>query len=69
MLIKDLVGPKAYFDANKQLKNITSHEAKYGVNKLILSARVRKYIERGARLAFNINIIYGIIWVQFVPGQ
>ena len=29
---------------------------------------VRQYIDREARLAYNMNIIYDIIWGQCTPG-
>ena len=43
-------------------------EAKSEVNKYILSARARQYIEREARLVSNINKIYDIKWGQLTPG-
>ena len=68
MLIQDVVDPKATSNAKNEPKYLTSYEAKYKVNKAILAEIVRHYIEREARLGFNMNKIYGIIWVQFTLG-
>ena len=38
------------------------------MNKEILTARVRKYTEREARLSSNMNNIYDIIWGQCTQG-
>ena len=61
VIIQDLVDPKYTFDANNEPKDLTLDEEKYEAKKAILAVRVRQYIEREARLASNMNIIYGII--------
>ena len=57
MLIQYLVDPK-----DSLPKDLTSDEENSEVKKSILDAIVSQYIERGARLASNMNGIYGIIW-------
>ena len=68
VLIQDLKDPKTFFGANNEPKDITIDEKSSEVNEAILAARLRQYIKREARLSSNMNIIYGIIWVQWNPG-
>ena len=62
MLIQDLVDPKTSFDAKNERKYITSYKEKSVVNKSILAATLRQYIDREARFVSNMNKIYVIIW-------
>ena len=59
---------KASLDAKNEPKYLDETEANYEVQKAILAARVRQYIERWARLVSNMNKIYCIIWGQCTPG-
>ena len=67
MLIQDLKEPKYLFDYNNKPKGLTADEERSEVEKSILAARVSKYIKNYERLAFNMNRIYGIIWVKCIP--
>ena len=66
-LVQDMEDPKSSFDIKKS-KYLNETEAKSEVKKYRMAARVKKYIEREARLVSNMNTIYGIIWGQCTPG-
>ena len=68
MLIQDLVDPKSSFGTNNKPKDLTPDEEISEVEKSIMAARVRHYIERDARLYSNINITYVIIWGKCTQG-
>ena len=61
MLIQDLMYPKSLVYFKNKPNDPTIEEAKSEVNKAILAARVRQYIEQEARIYLNMNKIYGII--------
>ena len=62
MLIQGLKYPESFFDTRNKTKEITPDEAMSEVEKAILDAKIRQYIEREARTASNKNRIYNIIW-------
>ena len=68
MLIQDLVDTKVYFEANNEPKYLTSEEIMYELNKAILYAIVRQYIEGETILGSDMNKIYSIIWGKCSPG-
>ena len=45
MIIQDLKDPKSFFDYKKNPKELTIEEARLEFKKVILTARVRKYIK------------------------
>ena len=69
MLVIDVEDPKDSFDTKNQPKHLNETEATYEVNKAILYARVRHYIERGGIMVSNINKICGIIWGTVYAGS
>ena len=61
-------GLHVFFYYNNKPEDLTKEESSSEVNKAILAAIVRQYIKREARLASNMNKIYGTIWGKCTPG-
>ena len=67
-LIQDMEDPKAFLNAKTEPNYLDETEAKYEINKAILTARVRHYFKREAIVVSNMKNMYGIIWGQCYPG-
>ena len=50
LLVQDMEDPKTSFDTKNELKDLNENEPKSKIKKAILATRVRKYIEREAKL-------------------
>ena len=68
VLVQDMEDTKVSSDAKNEPKYLDETEAKSEVNKAILCARVRHYIEKEERLISNMNKTYGIILGKCTPG-
>ena len=68
VLVQDMEYPKASFDTKNGPKYLNETEAKSEFKKYVLDERVRKYIEREARLVSSMKKSYGIICGYCTPG-
>ena len=68
LLVQYIEDPKAPFDTNNEPKYLNETEAKSEFKKYVLDERVRKYIEREARLVSSMKKSYGIICGYCTPG-